>query len=143
MKSEKSCELIKFPTEEAHILALASGEEMKVLFHGKLTGFYPKLKSFWYCSHMNCCQHYMLHINLLCLLYVCSLLIYLASPSLDGICPIQALTGTTPDISFLVCFSFWEPVYYRVDSHEPASNSPSPMKRKVTGLGLQTMLGVS
>ena len=43
MKSEKSCELIKFRTEEAHILALASGEEMKVLFHGKLTGFYPKL----------------------------------------------------------------------------------------------------
>ena len=29
-----------------------------------LTGFYPKLKSFWSCSHMNCCQHYMLHINL-------------------------------------------------------------------------------
>ena len=29
-----------------------------------VTGFYPKLKSFWSCSHMNCCQHYMLHINL-------------------------------------------------------------------------------
>ena len=29
-----------------------------------LTGFYPKLKSFWSSSHMNCCQHYMLHINL-------------------------------------------------------------------------------
>ena len=29
-----------------------------------LTGFYPKLKSFWSCSHMNCCLHYMLHINL-------------------------------------------------------------------------------
>ena len=25
---------------------------------------YPKLKSFWSCSHMNCWQHYMLHINL-------------------------------------------------------------------------------
>ena len=31
---------------------------------GGVTGFYPKLKSFWSCSHMNCCQHYMLHINL-------------------------------------------------------------------------------
>ena len=30
----------------------------------KLTGFYPYLKSFWSCSHMNCCLHYMLHINL-------------------------------------------------------------------------------
>ena len=29
-----------------------------------LTGFYPKLKSFWSCSYMNCCQQYMLHINL-------------------------------------------------------------------------------
>ena len=29
-----------------------------------VTGFYPKLKSFWSCSHMNCCQHYMLNINL-------------------------------------------------------------------------------
>ena len=29
-----------------------------------LTGFYPKLKSVWSCSHMNCCLHYMLHINL-------------------------------------------------------------------------------
>ena len=28
------------------------------------TGFYPKLKSFGSCSHMNCCVHYMLHINL-------------------------------------------------------------------------------
>ena len=23
----------------------------------ELTGFYPKLKSFWSCSHMNCCLH--------------------------------------------------------------------------------------
>ena len=29
-----------------------------------VTGFYPKLKSFWSCSHMNCCQQHMLHINL-------------------------------------------------------------------------------
>ena len=29
-----------------------------------LTGFYQQLKSFWSCSHMNCCLHYMLHINL-------------------------------------------------------------------------------
>ena len=26
--------------------------------------FYPKLKFFWSCSHMNCCLHYILHINL-------------------------------------------------------------------------------
>ena len=26
--------------------------------------FYPKLNSFWSCRYMNCCQHYMLQINL-------------------------------------------------------------------------------
>ena len=29
-----------------------------------VTGFYPKLKLFWSCSHMNCCLQYILHINL-------------------------------------------------------------------------------
>ena len=29
-----------------------------------VTGFHPKLKSFVSCSHMNCCLHYILHINL-------------------------------------------------------------------------------
>ena len=29
-----------------------------------LTGLYPKLKSFWSCSHMNRCLHSILHINL-------------------------------------------------------------------------------
>ena len=28
-----------------------------------ITGFYPKLKSFWSCSHMNCGQQNILHIN--------------------------------------------------------------------------------
>ena len=29
-----------------------------------------KAQSFWSCSHMNCCQHYMLHINLH-ILHIC------------------------------------------------------------------------
>ena len=29
-----------------------------------VTGVYPKLKSFWSCSPINCYQHFMLHINL-------------------------------------------------------------------------------
>ena len=39
---------------------------------------------------------------LLCLQYICVVLNHLASPTLQGICPVQALEGTTPDISF--CF---------------------------------------
>ena len=54
----------------------------------------------------------------------------LASPTLQGICPVQALEGTTPDISFLLHFSFYEPVYYRIDSSEPDLNIPSSSNEK-------------
>ena len=55
---------------------------------------------------------------------------HLASPTLQGICPVQALEGTTPDISFLLHFSFYEPVYYRIDSSEPDLNFPSSSNEK-------------
>ena len=67
---------------------------------------------------------------LLCLQYICVVLNHLASPTLQGICPIQALEGTTPDISFLLHFSFYEPVYYRIDSSEPDLNFPSSSNEK-------------
>ena len=67
---------------------------------------------------------------LLCLQYICVVLNHLASPTLQGICPVQALEGTTPDISFLLHFSFYEPVYYRVDSSEPDLNFPSSSNEK-------------
>ena len=67
---------------------------------------------------------------LLCLQYICVVLNHLASPTLQGICPVQALEGTTPDISFLLHFSFYEPVYYRIDSSEPDLNFPSSSNEK-------------
>ena len=67
---------------------------------------------------------------LLCLQYICVALNHLASPTLQGICPVQALEGTTPDISFLLHFSFYEPVYYRIDSSEPDLNFPSSSNEK-------------
>ena len=67
---------------------------------------------------------------LLCLQYTCVVLNHLASPTLQGICPVQALEGTTPDISFLLHFSFYEPVYYRIDSSEPDLNFPSSSNEK-------------
>ena len=45
---------------------------------------------------------------LLCLQYICVVLNHLASPTLQGICPVQALQGTTPDVSFMLHFSFYE-----------------------------------
>ena len=67
---------------------------------------------------------------LLCLQYICVVLNHLASPTLQGICPVQALEGTTPDISFLLHFSFYEPVDYRIDSSEPDLNFPSSSNEK-------------
>ena len=67
---------------------------------------------------------------LLCLQYICVVLNHLASPTLHGICPVLALQGTTPDVSFLLHFSFYEPVYYRIDSSEPDLNFPSSSNEK-------------
>ena len=67
---------------------------------------------------------------LLCLQYICVVLHHLASPTLQGICPVQALEGTTPDISFMLHFSFYEPVYYRIDSSEPEFHFPSSSNEK-------------
>ena len=63
---------------------------------------------------------------LLCLQYICVVLYHLASPTLQGICPVQALQGTTPDISFMFHSSFYEPFHYRIDSSEPEFHFPSP-----------------
>ena len=67
---------------------------------------------------------------LLCLQYICVVLNHLASPTLQGICPVQALEGSTPDISFMLHFSFYEPVYYRIDSSEPDLNFPPSSNEK-------------
>ena len=67
---------------------------------------------------------------LLCLQYICVVLHHLASPTLQGICPAPALQGTTPDISFMLHSSFYEPVHYRIDSSEPDFHFPSPSNEK-------------
>ena len=59
---------------------------------------------------------------LLCLQYIFVVLHHLASPTLQGIYPGQALQGTTPDICFMLHSSFYESVYYRIDSSEPDFN---------------------
>ena len=47
---------------------------------------------------------------LLCLIYVCYLLNHIACSALDGNLPLLALTGITPDISFILLFTFYQPV---------------------------------
>ena len=65
------------------------------------------------------------HCWLLSLVYVCALLNVTASPALNGITPMQALTGQVPDIKHFLYFSFWEPVYYKADENEPDHRFPS------------------
>ena len=48
---------------------------------------------------------------LLCLLYVCYLLNYTFCESIKDI-PMRKLNGSTPDISALLRFHFWQEVYY-------------------------------
>ena len=67
---------------------------------------------------------------LLCLQYIFVVLHHLASPTLEGICPVQALQGTTPDISFMPHTSFYEPVYYRIEFSEPDFHLPSSSNEK-------------
>ena len=79
------------------------------------------------------------HCWLLCMLYVCSLLNATASPALGGLTPLQALTGQVPDISHFLHFSFWEPIYYKVDENEPDHRFLSQSNKKEdTGLVLLT-----
>ena len=49
---------------------------------------------------------------LLCLIYVCSQLNHIACTAIDGTIPLLALTGTTPDISIILLFTFYQPVFY-------------------------------
>ena len=67
---------------------------------------------------------------LFCLQCICVVLNYLASIPLQGICPVQALQGTTPDISFMPHNSFYEPVYYRIEVSEPDFHLPSSSNEK-------------
>ena len=67
---------------------------------------------------------------LLCLQYLFVVLHHLASPTLQGICPVQALQGTTPDITFMPHTSVYEPVYYRIEFSEPDFHLPSSSNEK-------------
>jgi hypothetical protein len=59
---------------------------------------------------------------LLCLMYVCFLLNNTWCEAIEDI-PIHMSMGSTNDISPLLCFHFWEPVYYKLDDSDFLSDS--------------------
>ncbi|GAX27530.1 hypothetical protein FisN_UnNu102, partial [Fistulifera solaris] len=63
---------------------------------------------------------------LLCLQYVCFLLNHTYNETLKTV-PIQALTGSTPDVSVLLRFYFWQKVLYMRDDYDFPSESPEAM----------------
>jgi hypothetical protein len=56
-------------------------------------------------------------------MYICFLLNHTSSKALSGAVPIQVLTGSTPNISPLLQFCWYEPVYYLVDDSPFPSDS--------------------
>ena len=55
---------------------------------------------------------------LLCLIYVCYLLNHIACAAQDDKIPLFALTSITPDISIILLFTFYQPVFYAThDQH--------------------------
>ena len=68
---------------------------------------------------------------LLALCYVCFVLNHTAVGSLHWRTPIEKLTGSTPDISSLLCFQFYEPVYYKLDDSDFPSESTEKLGRFV------------
>ena len=60
---------------------------------------------------------------LLCLIYVHYLLNHIACTALDGKIPLLALTGIAPDISIILLFTFYQPVFYATyDQHFPSES---------------------
>jgi hypothetical protein len=55
-------------------------------------------------------------------MYVCFLLNNTWCEVVDDI-PVRMSTGSTNDISPLLCFHFWEPVYYKFDNSDFPSDS--------------------
>ena len=65
---------------------------------------------------------------LLALLYVCYILNRTATPSLAWKTPLEVMDGSTPDISPILQYQFWEPVYYRMGSESVSFPSQAPEK---------------
>ena len=58
---------------------------------------------------------------LLCMIYVCYILNHIACGALNGSIPLLALYEITPDISIMLLYTFYQPVFYAThDQHFPS-----------------------
>jgi len=68
-----------------------------------------------YCKNVLNCTSVPAFTWLLCLLWVSFVLNHLATESLHYCTPMEVLIGSTPDISPILQFHFWEPLYYTLE----------------------------
>ena len=60
---------------------------------------------------------------LLTLQYVCYILNHISTRSLGGQVPVQVLYGVTPDISIILLYTFYQPIFYAThDQHFPSES---------------------
>ena len=77
------------------------------------------------------------HCWFLYLQHVCYILNHISTASLGGQIPLQHLYGVTPDISIMVLYTFYQPVFY--DTHD--QHFPSEVMRgQNSGLALQSIV---
>ena len=63
------------------------------------------------------------HCWLLTLQYVCYILNHISTAPLGGQVPLQVLYGVTPDISIILLYTFYRPVFYAThDQHFPSDS---------------------
>ena len=60
---------------------------------------------------------------LLCMIYVCYILNHIACGALNGSVPLLVLYGITPNISIMLLYTFYQPVFYATqDQHFPSES---------------------
>ena len=60
---------------------------------------------------------------LLCMIYVCYFLNHIACGALNGSIPLLVIYSITPDISIMLLYTFYQPVFYAThDQHFPSES---------------------
>ena len=71
---------------------------------------------------------------LLCMIYVCYILNHITCGALNGSIPLLVLYGITPDISIMLLYTFYQPVFYAThDQHFPSESG----ERAAFGVGFR------
>ena len=75
---------------------------------------------------------------LVCMIYVCYILNHIACGALNGSIPLLVLYGTTPDISIMLLYTFYQPIFYAThDQHFPSESE----ERAAFGVGIGEHFG--